>query len=304
MRIENPRLYDALCDLQVDYRPRQCLADWTSLGVGGTTDLLIVENPARLPELISLLRQEGIPWRLLGGGTNLLVAEGELPGVVLQLSSREAGVEFHAQCVRVAAAANLGRMMMECARQNLGGLEGLAGVPGTIGGALRMNAGAYGAQIGQFVRLVRVFRCTTNRIETLDGSQISFAYRQSSFAPDDILLAAELQLLERPYEEILASIKMCNERRRATQPVHEKTAGCIFKNPPDYSAGKLIDELRLKGHRVGGAVVSERHANFFVNRYAATADDFFRLIELVRERVRQAFGVVLEEEIIVWKHRL
>ena len=302
MRIKNPRLYDALRDLQVDYRPGQCLANLTSLGVGGTTDLLVIENPVRLPELISLLRQEGIPWRLLGGGTNLLTAEGELQEVVLRLSSREAGAEFHGQCVRVAAAADLGRTVMECARHNLGGMEGLAGVPGTVGGALRMNAGAYGTQIGQFVRSVTVFRCATNRIETLGGGQISLAYRQSSFAPDDILLATELQLLERPYEEILASIKMCNEKRRATQPLNEKTAGCIFKNPPGHAAGRMIDELGLKGYRVGGAVVSERHANFFVNRYAATADDFLRLIELVRKRVQRALGVVLQEEIIVWKH--
>ncbi len=302
MRIKDPRLQDALRDLQVSYRPHQRLADWTSLGVGGTTDLLIIENPACLPELSSLLRQEGISWRLLGGGTNLLVAEGELQGVVLQLSSREASAEFHGQYVHVPAAAPLGRTLMECARQNLGGMEGLAGVPGTVGGALRMNAGAYGTQIGQFVRSVTVFHPTSNRIDTLASEPVSFAYRQSSFAPDDILLATELQLPERPYEEVLASIKMCNEKRRASQPLNEKTAGCIFKNPPGYAAGKMIDELGLKGHRIGGAVVSERHANFFVNRYAATADDFLHLIEFVRTRVQRAFGVLLEEEVIIWKN--
>ncbi|MBI4461871.1 MAG: UDP-N-acetylmuramate dehydrogenase [Acidobacteria bacterium] len=303
MRIEHAQAATVLRELGVDYRPGERLADWTSLGVGGTTDLLIVEEPQRLPELIAWLRQEGIPWRLLGGGTNVLVAEGELPEVILHLSTRQAGARFDGERVEVEAAADLGRTVTECARRNLGGMEGLIGVPGTVGGALRMNAGAYGTEIGQFVRSVTVFRAAEQRIETLGAEEISFDYRHTSFAPEDIMLGCELRLPPRPYEEIRAAIKMCNEKRRASQPLNQKSAGCIFKNPSGGSVGKMIDELGLKGHRRGGAVVSEQHANFFVNRYDATADDFFALIEDVRQRIQQAFSVELENEVIVWAQK-
>lgn len=303
MRVEHPQARAVFRELAVDYRPGERLANWTSLGVGGATDLLIAEDTNRLPELVAWLRSNNIPWWLLGGGSNLLVSEGELLEVVVQLSPRNAGTRFDGSRVEVDAAADLGRTVTECARKNLGGMEGLIGVPGSVGGALRMNAGAYGTEIGQFVRSITVFRAASSRIETLPDPEFSFGYRHTSFAPDDILLACELALDERPYEEIRAAIKMCNEKRRASQPLAEKSAGCIFKNPPGGSAGKMIDELGLKGHRRGGAVVSERHANFFVNRYDATADDFFALIDDVRNRVRQAFGVALENEVIVWAHR-
>jgi UDP-N-acetylmuramate dehydrogenase len=179
-------------------------------------------------------------------------------------------------------------------------MEGLIGVPGTVGGALRMNAGAYGTEISKFVQCIEVYRAASRRNETLMAEAMGFRYRATGLAAGDILLAAELTLMPRPYEEIRAEIKVSNEKRRASQPLQEKSAGCIFKNPPGASAGKLIDELGLKGHRIGGAVVSERHANFFVNRHQATAEDFWALIDLVRNRVQQAFGYELEEEVVLW----
>lgn len=164
-----------------------------------------------------------------------------------------------------------------------------------------MNAGAYGMQIGDVVKALTVFHGSAGRVETLRTQNARFEYRHTSFAQDDILLSVSFELPERPYAEILEKIKQCNQKRRASQPINEKSAGCIFKNPPGSSAGKMIDELRLKGTRVGGAVVSERHANFFVNRYQATAADLLKLVDLVRERVVKAFGVELEEEVIVWR---
>jgi UDP-N-acetylmuramate dehydrogenase len=181
-------------------------------------------------------------------------------------------------------------------------MEGLIGVPGTVGGALHMNAGAYGTQIGDVVRAVTVFRGASGRVEVLRTEDVRFEYRHSSFGSDDILLSVSLDLPERPYAEILERVKQCNQKRRASQPINEKSAGCIFKNPPGHSTGKMIDELGLKGTRVGGAVISERHANFIVNRQGATAADIFKLMELIRERVLKAYGVELEEEVIVWKN--
>ena len=300
MQVESPKLVAALAELKIEHRPGERLADWTSLGVGGRTDILVIHEPRHMPELARLLDAEGLPRRFLGGGSNLLVREGELPWVLLHLSAKEAQPEFEGRRIKVSAATDLGRTVTECARRNLGGVEGLIGVPGSVGGALRMNAGAYGIEISQFVKTVTLYRAASCSIETLPAAAIGFLYRHTSFAPDDIMISAELELPERPYEEIRAAIKVCNEKRRASQPLNEKSAGCIFKNPPGASAGKMIDELGLKGHRLGGAVVSERHANFFVNRFQATADDLLGLIDFVRQRIRQAFGYELEEEVIVW----
>jgi len=202
----------------------------------------------------------------------------------------------------VDASADLGGMVTFCAKHDLGGMEGLIGVPGSVGGALRMNAGAYGTQIGPWVREVELYRAASGEVETVRGKEIRFDYRHTSFAPDDVMLRVKLELPSKPYKEILAGIKMCNEKRRASQPLNQKSAGCIFKNPPGGSAGRMIDELKLKGHRVGDAEVSDRHANFFVNLADATCDDMQRLIDDVRERVRAAYGAELENEVIFWRN--
>jgi len=134
----------------------------------------------------------------------------------------------------------------------------------------------------------------------LRGDQISFEYRHTSFAPDDMMLEVKLELPSKTYPEILKGIRLCNEKRRASQPLGQKSAGCIFKNPPGGSAGRMIDELGLKGFHVGDARVSDRHANFFVNAGQASAADMLALIGNVRERVQQAYGVNLENEVVVW----
>ena len=200
----------------------------------------------------------------------------------------------------VDASADLGRMVTMCAKHDLGGMEGLIGVPGTVGGALRMNAGAYGIQIGTYVREVKVYRAAARAIEILKGDQISFEYRHTSFAPDDMMLAVKLELPSKAFREILQGIRICNEKRRASQPLGQKSAGCVFKNPPGASAGRMIDELGLKGLSVGDARVSDRHANFFVNAGKAGAADMLALIADVRERVHKAYGFKLENEVVVW----
>lgn len=284
-----------------EWRPSDLLSHHTSLGVGGPADLVHIKDFRRLPELLALLNRRGAPWRVLGGGSNLLVEDEGLGDVILQLGRPKNGFTFDGQKVEVYAASNLGTMVMECAKRNLGGMEGLIGVPGTVGGALRMNAGAYGTEIGPLVRSLTVYRGSTGQIEKLNMENLRFEYRHSSFAPDDIMLTVTLELPERPYSEILEEIKQFNLKRRASQPINEKSAGCIFKNPRGLSTGKMIDELGLKGTAIGGAVISERHANFVVNRHNATAADIFRLMELIRERVLKTYGVELEEEVIVWK---
>jgi UDP-N-acetylmuramate dehydrogenase len=301
MRITDPKLVAALRELDAQHLAGASLAERTSLAIGGTTDVLLVRRHASLPDLVALLDAAGIPHRFLGGGSNVLIDDGELPWVILQLAHQDPEMRFEGTSVWVDAAADLGRTVTTCAKRDLGGMEGLIGVPGSIGGALRMNAGAYGTQIGSFVREVEVFEAAQRRIRTQRGSEISFEYRHTSFAPDDIMLSVKLELPAKPYSEIVEGIRICNQKRRASQPLNQRSAGCIFKNPPGFSAGRMIDELGLKGFAVGGARVSDRHANFFVNAGGASAADMLNLISEVRERVRRSSGVSLEEEVIVWK---
>ena len=300
MRIEDPKIVSALPELGVELRPGSAMSEQTSLGIGGTTDLLRIKKHEGIPDLVSLLDQNHVPHRFLGGGSNLLVGDGELPWVVMQLAKPEPDVVLEGTFAHVDAAADLGRTVTYCAKNDLGGMEGLIGVPGTVGGALRMNAGAYGMQIGSYVREVKLYRAAARKIEILRGDQISFEYRHTSFAPDDMMLAVTLELPSKPFKEILQGIRICNEKRRSSQPLGQKSAGCIFKNPPGASAGRMIDELGLKGSHVGDARVSDRHANFFVNAGTASAKDMLTLIAQVREKVHANFGVELENEVVFW----
>jgi UDP-N-acetylmuramate dehydrogenase len=300
MRINDPKLLKQLAELGVEPRPGAKLSELTSLGIGGTTDLLRITKHESIPDLLQLLDAHHIPHKFLGGGSNLLIGDGELPWVVLQLVPPEPEVVLEGSLAHVDAAADLGRTVTFCAKHDLGGMEGLIGVPGTVGGALRMNAGAYGMQIGTYVREVKLYRAAAGKVETLRGHQISFEYRHTSFASDDMMLAVILELPSKPYNEILKGIRICNEKRRSSQPLGQKSAGCIFKNPPGASAGRMIEELGLKGLSVGDARVSDRHANFFVNTGHASAKDMLALIADVRERVQRAYGVALENEVVVW----
>lgn len=291
-----------LQELGVDVRTAVSLAEQTSLGIGGATDELSLRRYETIPQVMRLLENEHIPHRFLGGGTNVLVPDGELSWVVLHLPAARPGVRVEGNAAFVDASADLGGMVTFCAKNNLGGMEGLIGVPGSVGGALRMNAGAYGTQIGAYVREVELYRAAAGEVETVRGNDIRFDYRHTSFAPEDVMLRAKLELPSKPYKEILAGIRVCNEKRRSSQPLNQKSAGCIFKNPPGGSAGRMIDELHLKGYRVGDAMVSDRHANFFVNAGHASCVEMLKLIDDVRERVRRAYGVELENEVIVWQN--
>ncbi|HLV94340.1 MAG TPA: UDP-N-acetylmuramate dehydrogenase [Candidatus Acidoferrales bacterium] len=302
MRLNDNALLARLKELGVEVRPGVSLQEKTSLEIGGTTDQLLLRRYESIPDVMRLLAENKIPHRFLGGGTNVLIEDGELPWVVLHLPTAHPGVQIEGNIATVDASTDLGGMVTFCAKRDLGGMEGLIGVPGSVGGALRMNAGAYGTQIGSYVREIELYRAAKGEVETIRGADIRFDYRHTSFAPEDVMLRVKLELPPKPFKEILAGIRVCNEKRRASQPLNQKSAGCIFKNPPGGSAGRMIDELRLKGHRVGGAMVSDRHANFFVNAADSSCADMLKLIDYVRGRVRDSYGIELENEVIVWRN--
>src|SRR6202789_3545557 len=294
MRISDQPIAAKLAALGVELSPGVAMIQKTSLGIGGTTDLLVLRKFQTIPEIMRLLAADGSPHRFLGGGSVFWVP--------LHLPPSRPGMSVEGNTATVDAAADLGGMVTFCAKNDLGGMEGLIGVPGSVGGALRMNAGAYGTQIGPFVKEVQLYRAATGQIEFLRGDDIRFDYRHTSFAPDDLMLRVKLELPSIPFKEILAGIKICNEKRRSSQPLNQKSAGCIFKNPPGRSTGRMIDELHLKGHHVGDATVSDRHANFFVNAGSASCADMLALIDDVREKVHAAHGIELETEVIIWKN--
>ena len=306
LRLEQePGMAEQMAALGAEWLPSEPLSGHTWLGVGGPADCVRIHDPLRMTEILDYLARQEVRWRFLGGGTNLLVVDEGVRDVVLCWGGESAahpGLRFDGNRVDVTAGTNLGRTVTECAKRNLGGMEGLIGVPGTVGGALRMNAGAYGTQIGDRVRSLAILHGATGQVETAAIEEVHFEYRHTSFAPDDILLSAGLELPECPYAQIVERIKECNQKRRASQPVNERSAGCIFKNPPGHSAGRMIDELGLKGTRLGGAVISELHGNFIVNRYGATAADVLGLMDMIRERVFKTYEVELEEEVIVWRN--
>ena len=235
MRIDDNAIVERLKELGVELRPSVSLKEKTSLAIGGVTDELLLHRYDTIPAVMRLLADAKIPHRFLGGGTNVLIPDGELPWVVLHLPAAHPGMRVEGNAAFVDASADLGGMVTFCAKHDLGGMEGLIGVPGSVGGALRMNAGAYGTQIGPWVREVELYRAASGEVETVRGNDIRFDYRHTSFADDDVMLRVKLELPSKPYKEILAGIKVCNEKRRASQPLNQKSAGLHFQE----SSGRL-----------------------------------------------------------------
>jgi len=264
------------------------LAPHTTFRVGGPADVLV--EPRDEGELVEVLRAAGeqeIPLRILGGGANLLVRDEGVRGAVVRLSRLDGR-----RGDRVQAGRPLPRLVRETLREGLGGLEALAGIPGTLGGAIRMNAGGRAGTIGDVVRAVEVLTLG-GEFRRLPRPAVGFRYRGSAL-DGCVVVAAELEL--RPSPQAPERFASLLRDKRRTQPLDRCSAGCIFKNPPGQAAGRLIEACGLKGVRCGGARVSPRHANFIVNEGGATASDILRLIDLIRKRV----PVPLELEVQVW----
>jgi len=278
-------------------------AELTSLRVGGAIDWVIApDTEEQAAAIVYELDKAGIGWRPLGSGSNVLADDGEHHYVVLNLSDMKGEVRIEGDRVSVSAGYSLPRLCIDVARGGLSGIEGLGGIPGTIGGALWMNAGAYGHEIGTVTETVRVAR--DGKVVDVPGESIQWNYRHTSFRDGELLLGATLRLTPDDPERIKARMDDAKSRRLATQPHGSRSAGCFFKNPPasTIGTGKMIDDMGMKGQRRGSAVVSPVHANFIVTEGDnARAEDALALAEEIRERVRRDHGIELEYEVELWR---
>jgi UDP-N-acetylmuramate dehydrogenase len=286
-----------------DLRLAEKLADHCSIAVGGEAELFAVpEKQEDLAILLSAARSSETPLCLLGGGTNVIFTNGGYKGCVARLGGSFATINQDTEgLLRVGAATTTGKLLAYCRREGLSGLEFLAGIPGTVGGAVCMNAGVPGEEMSSVVNRADIYMGALGRTMTLGQNELEFAYRElRTLAADDVVLSVGLKVEKDDPEAIKGRMQERAARRGDTQPLGLPSAGCWFKNPPGDSAGRLIDAAGLKGLKVGGAQVSEVHANFLVNQGDATAAHFLELAGQVKDKVMELFGVTLEEEVHVY----
>ncbi len=288
-------------DFREIVKPDEPLAPHVWFRLGGRAAYLA--RPRTLEQLLALLgrcRDEGLPFKILSGGSNVLVRDEGVEALVIHLESPAfSDVSVQDNVVTAGAAVPLTALISQSARSGLAGLEILTGIPGTVGGALRGNAGGRQGAIGQFVRRATVVDAS-DEIQVRERDDLSFAERDSNL-DEPVILSAEFELQPEDPEAVVRRMRKVWIVKKENQPYGHQSSGCVFKNVgPDISAGALIDQAGLKGARQGGAEVSDRHANFIVAQPGATASDILELIEQIRQRVWQQFGYELTLQIQVW----
>ncbi|UCF30117.1 MAG: UDP-N-acetylmuramate dehydrogenase [bacterium] len=275
------------------------LSQHCSLRVGGPAALYAEPEEMRdLETLLSALGERDLPWMILGGGTNVLFPDGGYPGCVVRLqgSFREFDVDEEGE-VDAGAGAATQVLFAAAARIGLTGMEFAAGIPGTLGGAVRMNAGTGTGSIADVVQRIQILK--GGILSWKEREELAFAYRRLTLSPGSVITRVNLKLARDDARAVLARGNRIMEGRRSSQPLELPSAGCWFLNPRDDSAGRLIEKAGLKGRRIGGAEVSAVHANFLVNVGGAASSDFIELAEEIRTAVRKKFGILLEEEVQV-----
>jgi UDP-N-acetylmuramate dehydrogenase len=276
------------------------LAPYTYLKVGGPADFLVQpRSQAELAAVVSACSRQRLPLRILGGGCNILVRDEGVRGVVVRLSEPAfTHIAVSGTRIRAGAGATLAALISEAARHGLAGLETLVGIPGTVGGALRCNAGDRSGEVGQYVGRVEILD-DRGQVQVRERDELRFAYHWSNL-DDPVLLSADFELEPDGLDAIVKRLRKAWIHRHASQPFSFQAAGRIFMNPRGLSAAGLISQAGLTATRVGGAEISERDANFIVAQPGTSARDVLRLIDLVRSQVRERSGIELELEITIW----
>jgi len=269
----------------------------TSYGIGGSALAFIEAKSVNDLQLVrSFVCNNQIPIYCVGGGSNLLVSDDGIDGLVVSLKKSFKKIIFDKNTCYAETGIKLSKLVKECIKHNFIGLETLIGIPGTLGGALIMNAGAYGDEISKYLVAIDILN-EEGVVEHKSADEIEFSYRSSTFNENDILLSAEFQLEKSSEIEIRNNRDSANQQRKNSQPLKSRSAGSVFKNPKEFAAGYLIEKVGLKGKSIGGAMVSDIHANFIINQDNATADDVVKLIKLIRDTVFKSYSINLELEI-------
>jgi UDP-N-acetylmuramate dehydrogenase len=283
----------------------RAMSEHTTFHIGGKADAVcFVQELGELQQLFSYLNKENIPYLVVGGGSNLLVRDGGFKGVVIIMREHLASVEQHEKNDQIVVAGGglaLSNLVRYCNQRGLGGLEFLAGIPGTVGGAVIMNAGAFGKDMGAVVQSIEMVN-PQGELTSRDRSDLVFSYRASSIQEGTVVVSASLQCTRETPQIVSKRVADYLARRKATQPLEYPSAGSIFRNPPGDYAGRLIEEAGLKGKKIGGAMISLKHANYIVNTGGARAKDVLALMEMAKEKVREETGIELEPEIRVVGH--
>lgn len=278
---------------------REPMSRHTTFRVGGPAELFLeIRTASEIQKLLTFFRESGTKYFIVGNGSNLLVSDGGYDGAILHIGEGFDKIDVVGEKVRAQAGALLGRAALTAQQNSLTGLEFAFGIPGSVGGAAVMNAGAYGGEMSQVVSMVTGFTPDGDEVK-LSNKELDFGYRKSILKQEKIVVAeVEFCLSDGSPEEISMKMNDLTGRRRAKQPLEYPSAGSTFKRPEGYFAGKLIMDAGLKGLCVGGAQVSEKHCGFIINKGGATAADVRQLMKKVQDRVKEQFGVELEPEII------
>ncbi len=276
------------------------LSGYTTWKIGGPADLLLIpRGKQELITTIGILHEHNLPWTMIGKGSNLLISDKGIRGVVVKLGEGLETLRFEDNLVYAGSAYGFIKLSVMAGKQGLTGLEFAGGIPGSVGGAVYMNAGAHGSDVSRILKEAEII-LNTGELVTLTAQDLQFAYRHSLLQNiPGVVLHAVFELAYGDRKEIAAAMASYKDRRRKTQPLHLKCAGSVFRNPDQFHAAKLIEQAGLKGARVGGAEVSGLHANFIVNTGQATATDVLTLMELIQTKVYELTKVQLIREVMV-----
>jgi len=276
------------------------MAPYTTFRIGGEADALcFAESLAELQQLFSYLIHESIPFLVVGKGSNLLIRNEGFEGVLIIMRGALATIEpdeENTPGVTAGGGLGLSDLISYCSQRGLGGLEFLAGIPGTVGGAVAMNAGAFGEEVEGVVENIQVLT-PQGRLTTKCRSELAFSYRNLSLPEKSVVVRACFRCGQKSRDMVSGKVSDYLKRRKATQPLEYPSAGSVFRNPLNDYAGRLIEEAGLKGKKVGGAMISPKHANYIVNTGEAKADDVLTLMRLARQKVKEDTGIELETEI-------
>jgi UDP-N-acetylmuramate dehydrogenase len=294
------RLYNDLLSANIGkVRENEPLLKHTTIKIGGPADLFVEPSSSEsLAKALQLIKKHGVKWRAIGRGSNLLVSDKGIEGVVLKLGIGLDDFELHEDLLTVGGGCSIVRLATIISKKGLSGLEFASGIPGSIGGAVYMNAGAHGSDISKILVKAQIL-FDDGRLEWLSNEDLEFSYRTSVLQEKKpgICLNAVLKLEKGVKEDIVAVMQKNKDYRKVTQPWNFPCAGSIFRNPLPKYAGQLVEDAGLKGYQIGGAKISEMHGNFIVNAGDATAQDVLDLIAFVKETILEKYGVTMETEV-------